>query len=134
MPRKPWVIQPSKTSAKVPDAIKRELQERASEVIENILKPKHVKAPRENEEFNFVSDISAKWYRHYFYFIATYTCPASNALTPSFESKFARLEYLGGSKFAMYFMRHNGEWVGVYDDLSVDECLKAVQEDSWFHP
>ncbi len=54
--------------------------------------------------------------------------------TPKFESKFARMEYLGDSKFAMYFMRYNGEWAGVYDDLTVDDCMSAVQDDSWFHP
>jgi len=34
----------------------------------------------------------------------------------------------------MYFMRHNEEWVGVYDALTVDEAMSAIQDDSWFHP
>ena len=44
------------------------------------------------------------------------------------------MEYLGNSTFALYFMRHTGEWVGLYDALSVDESLKAIQDDSWFVP
>ena len=44
------------------------------------------------------------------------------------------MEYLGNAKFAFYFMRHTGEWVGLYDALSVDECMKAIQDDSWFVP
>ena len=98
------------------------------------MKTKHVQQPREDEPFNYISDIGTKWYRHFFYFIATYSCPGPNALSPTFEAKFARMEYIGESKFAMYFMRHNEEWVGVYDALSVDECMIAVQDDSWFHP
>ena len=50
-------------------------------------------------------------------------------MSPTFESKFARMEYLGNAKFALYFMRHTGEWVGLDDALSVDECMKAIQDD-----
>ena len=52
----------------------------------------------------------------------------------TFEAKFARMEYLGMNRFALYFMRHTGEWVGLYDSLSIDECMKAVQDDPWFVP
>jgi hypothetical protein len=41
---------------------------------------------------------------------------------------------LGGGKFALYFMRHSGEWVGISDTLTVDECMKAIQDDPWFVP
>ena len=134
MARKAWMISPTKRTAKVPDTIKREVESKAAAIINDVLRPKHVRPPREDEKFNYISDIGSKWYRHYFYFVATYTCPGPNAIEPTFESKFARLEHLGNSRFAMYFMRHNGEWVGVYYDLTVDECIAAVQDDSWFHP
>ena len=81
-------------------------------------------------QFNYIADIGAKWYRNYFYFFSIYICPGPNALFPTFESKFARMEPLGGGKFALYFMRHSGEWVGIYDSLSVDECMKAIQDDA----
>ena len=32
------------------------------------------------------------------------------------------MEHLGSGKFALYFMRHTGEWVGLYDALSLDEA------------
>jgi hypothetical protein len=44
------------------------------------------------------------------------------------------MEYLGGGKFALYFMRYTGEWVGMYDALSVDQSLKAIQDDPCFLP
>ena len=81
-----------------------------------------------------IIDIGAKWYRNYFYFSSTYACPGPNALSPTFEAKFARMEHLGGGRFALYFMRHTGEWVGLYDALTVDECLEAIREDPWFVP
>ncbi|HBI43351.1 MAG TPA: hypothetical protein DDY78_10925 [Planctomycetales bacterium] len=110
------------------------METKAKELIENVLKPKHVLPPKKGEQINYIIDIGAKWYRNYFYFFSTYACPGPNALSPSFESKFARMEYLGNDKFALYFMRHTGEWVGIYDALSVDESMKAIQDDGWFVP
>ena len=118
----------------VPDSIKMELATKAAELIENVLKPKHVLPPQKDEQFNYITDIGVKWYRNYFYFISTYACPGPNAISPTFESKFARMEYLGDSTFTLSFMRHTGEWVGIFDDLSVDECMKAIQENPWFMP
>ena len=132
---KAWMIRPAKKpTSSVPDTLKAEVDAKASDLIANVLKPKHVRPPKEDERFNYITDIGTKWYRHYFYFFSTYVCPDPNALSPTFESKFARMEYIGDAKFALYFMRHNGEWVEIYDALSVDESMKAIQDDSWFVP
>jgi hypothetical protein len=82
---------------------------------------------------NYITDIGAKWYRGYFYFFTSYACPGPNALSPSFEWRFARMEPLRDGTFALYAMRYTGkEWVGVLDALSVDECVKAIKDDEWF--
>ncbi len=134
--RNPWDIHPQKQpQAKLPDSLKAEVEAKAIDLIENVLKPKHVLPPPEDGKFNYIIDIGAKWYRNYFYFVSTYACPGPNALSPDFESKFARMEHLGNGKFALYAMRYTGkEWIGVLDALSVDECMKAIQDDSWFVP
>jgi hypothetical protein len=31
-------------------------------------------------------------------------------------------------------MRHTGKWVELYARQTVDECLKAIQDDPWFMP
>jgi len=133
-PREPWNIRPAKKRASVTASIKSEVETKAKDLIDNVLKPKHVLPPSDEGQFNYITDIGAKWHRNYFYFFSTYTCPGPNALSPTFESKFARMESLGDGKFALYFMRHTGEWVGIYDSLSVDECMKAIQDDPWFLP
>jgi hypothetical protein len=133
--RKAWMIRPArKPTSSLPDTLKAEVEAKASDLIANVLKPKHVLPPPSDERFNYITDIGGKWYRNYFYFFSTYACPGPNALSPTFESKFARMEYIGAAKFALYFMRHTGEWVGIYNALSVDECMKAIQDDSWFVP
>jgi hypothetical protein len=132
---KAWMITPKKASKPtVPDSIKVELEAKAAKLIEAVLKPKHIQPPPAREQFNYVTDIGAKWHSNSFYFISTYTCPGPNAISPTFESKFAPMEYLGDGRFAPCFMRHTGEWVGIYDALSVDQSMKAIQDDEWFVP
>ncbi len=133
-PREPWNVRPAKKTASVTASIKAEVEAKARDLIENVLRPKHVVPPTEGERLNYISDIGAKWFRNYFYFFSVYACPGPNALSPTFESKFARMEPHGGGKFALYFMRHTGEWVGIYDGLSADECMQAIQDDPWFVP
>jgi hypothetical protein len=128
-PREPWNIRPAKKTASVTASIK------AEDLIDNVLKPKYVVPPKRDEQSNYITDIGVKWYRNYFYFFSIYACPSLNALSPTFESMFARMEPLGGGEFALYFMRYTGkEWVGIFDALSVDECMKAIQDDAWFVP
>ena len=133
-PRQPWDIRPAKKRATVPASIKAQVESQADELIESVLKPKYVLPPTKEKLFNYISDIQAKWYRGYFYFISTYTCPDPSAASPTFESKFARMEYLGDGTFALYFMRDTGEWVGIFDALSIDESMKAIKDESWFAP
>ncbi len=133
--RKAWTISPKKNlKPSVPDSIKVELEAKAADLIESVLKPKHVLPPTADQQFNYITNIGAMWYRNYFYFIATYACPGPNALSPTFESKFARMEHVGSGKFALSFMRHNDEWCGLFEGLTVDECLSAIQDDAWFVP
>ena len=116
-------------------ALKAEVETKAKDLIEKVLKPKYVHPPEKDQQFNYLVDIWAKWYRNYFYFFSVYACPGPNAISPTFEKKFARMESLGDGTFALYFMRHTGkEWVGIFDALSLDESLKAIQDDEWFVP
>lgn len=130
-----WIYSPSKPpKAKVPDAIKRTVENKATELIESILKPKHIKLPSEDNTFNYIVDIYSKWYRNYFYFIAKYSCPEANAISPFFEPKFARMGYIGNEHFNLSYMRHTEQWFEIYPDLSIDECLKSIKEEPHFSP
>jgi hypothetical protein len=130
-----WVSSTSRsksTKTGVPDAVKTTVTAKANELIETVLKPKHLKPPPDNPQFNYIVDIYGKWYRHYFYFCAKYNVPGPNALFPSFEAKFARMEYAGSNRFHLSFMRYTGEWVGLYAGLSLDECLASIRDESFF--
>ena len=133
--KKAWVFD-SVTSSKVvlPGTLKDEVNTRARELIEGVLKPRHIKPPIEASQFNYIIDITSKWIGSTFYFISIYACPGPNAISPTFEVKFARLQYVGDARFTLSFMRHDEKWVQLDADSSLDKCLNAVQDDPWFMP
>jgi hypothetical protein len=132
--RKAWVSSPEKRpKSSLTGTVKDEADTKANELIEKVLKPKHIQLP-EGSQLNYITDITTKWVGSKFYFISIYACPDPNALSPTFESKFARMEYVGNDGFALSFMRHNDQWIRLYARLSVDECMTAIQEEHWFMP
>lgn len=133
--RKAWGYSPPKAAKPgVPDWMKIQVAQEAEKLISDKLKPAHIKPPPQETQFNYVVDISTKWYRNYFYFSAKYACPGPYALSPFFDTKFARMEYAGGNRFHLSYMRHTGQWFEVYRDLPLNECLDHIGQGPDFHP
>src|SRR5215470_4885019 len=124
--RKTWVYGPPKPV--VPDNLKAEVQTKAEALVEEFLKPQFIKPPPKNWRWNYIIDIHSKWHRSLFYFISTYRSRGPTAIKPTFESPFARLEYVG-NRFNLAYMRHTGKWWEVYRNLTLDECIKIIRED-----
>lgn len=133
--QKRWVYSPPQPAQpKVPESTKAAVAKAAEGLIETMLKPTHVKPPPKDQRFNYIIDIYTKWYRNYFYFCAKYACPGPNAIAPSFEAKFARLEYVGEDQFHLAFMRYTEEWVELHRCLSLNACLEAIRDEPYFEP
>ena len=133
--RKLSIFRPEKKStSSLPGTVKDEVETKAKELIEKVLKPKHIQPPPEGSDSNYITDISLKWLGSKCFFVSTYACPGPNAMSPTFEEKFARMEYVGNGKFTLSFMRHTGDWVPLFEGQTVDECMKAIQDDPWFVP
>jgi hypothetical protein len=98
---------PKKIKLTVPVSTQVMLKEKADKLIDDVIKPQYVKPAPTTDDYNYIADIHSKWYRNYFYFCATYNCPSPNAISPSFETKFARMEYVADNKFNLAYMRHN---------------------------
>jgi hypothetical protein len=103
--------QATKPKSSLSGTVKDEVDTKATALIETVLKPRHVNPPPEGSQFNYIADITTKWIGSTCYFISIYACPGSDAIAPTFEEKFARMEYVGDAKFALSFMRHTGKWV-----------------------
>jgi hypothetical protein len=131
-----WVYGPPKP--KVPDGIKVELEKKATELLNTVLKLEHVKPPLKNAKWNYIVDLYTKWHSNFFYFCAKYACPGPKALSPFFDIGFARLKYVGGvgqqSRFNLSYMRHTGKWWEIWHGLSLEQCLAEIKEGGFFHP
>ncbi|MFQ5560743.1 MAG: hypothetical protein ACE5FU_09185 [Nitrospinota bacterium] len=106
----------------------------ANELVETVIKPKSIEPPPEDGNLNYLVDIYTKWHRNYFYFCSKYCCPSSSAISPSFESKFARMEYVGDDCFNLSYMRHTDQWWELFPEQSLDDCLEAIKEQPHFMP
>lgn len=49
-------------------------------------------------------------HRSFFDVIGEYTSPSPNTLSPTFELRFARLEYVGDGQFNHDCFRYTGKW------------------------
>ncbi len=105
-PQRTWML-PSPTQripkAPVSASIKADLDAKAKALV-GVLKLKFVQPPPKGAQFNYIIDVWTKWLGGTLYFGATYACPGPNAISPSFESRFARMEHVGGGRFALSYM------------------------------
>src|SRR5271157_5693177 len=111
-----WMLpSPSQRTAKAPlaERIKADVDARAMKLVER-LKPKYVQPPLKEPRFNYIVDVWTKWIGGTLYFGTTYACPGPDAIAPSFEVKFARMEHLGGGRFALSYMRHTEKWFKLF--------------------
>jgi hypothetical protein len=129
----PWAMYSRKTStASLPESLKMEVTTKANELIETVLKSKYIQPPPENPQFNYIVYIYGKWYHKAFYFCADYRVAGPHPIEPGFEAKFARMQYAGNRRFHLSFMRHTGQWIQLYTDLTVDECIETIRDDPYF--
>lgn len=120
----------------IPENLKLRLEFQAKDLIETILKPAYITPP--SEDSIYIADIYSKWQDHYFYLCAEYCCLSPNTISSpvssSWESKFARLDYVGDIRFNLSYMTEKGKWEKMFIDLTIDECIEAIKNESFFFP
>ena len=133
-----WVYDPAgafrQSKKPVPADLQHEVERRAQELIDSTLKPRHIQPPPQKAELNYLVDISCKWRGPFFYFCSQYCSPGPRALSPFFESKFARLQYAGDERFNLAYFRHTGLWWEIAQLLSLEECLSEIEAGGLFTP
>jgi hypothetical protein len=130
---KAWMLPSTQRlpTAPIPKTIKADLDAKAATLVEK-LKPKYIKPPPKKPQFNYIIDVWISGRGSTLYFGLTYACPFPNAISPSFEVKFARMEHIGNGDFALSYMRHNDKWFRQFPCLTVDECLDAIENGGHF--
>lgn len=134
-PKRMWIYSPKKpTPPQVLDDLKAEVEAKGNKLVEMYLKPMYIKPPPEDQRWNYIIDLFTRWHRSFFYFCSTYACPGPNALSPTFESRFARMEYVGSDRFNLAYMRHTEKWWEVAQGLTAEECLEMIRGGGIFQP
>lgn len=128
-----WVYSPTPASS-VPRSAKEGLTAAATEIVETVFKPEYLKPPPKDQRFNCIADIYVQWRGHCLLFRSRYVCPGPNAMSPFFESSFARIACMANGTFDVAYMRHTGKWWTVYMGLSQKEALATVRDEIIFHP
>lgn len=95
-------------------------------------RPTFLKPPPANPQFNYIVDFSACWHGSYLRFTAKYACPGPRALSPFFDSPFARLGYFDRDRYNLWARRHNDQWIVLADDLTLQGCFEEMRGNPWF--
>lgn len=132
--QKTWVFNPKYPKIKVPDLVKKRVSTLADKLIDEDLRPSHVKRRRKNEKFNYIIDIYTKWVGNYFYFCALYKVPDPKASISEFEMKFARLQYTSNGRYFLAYHRHTGQWWETDKNISIARALETIKEGGPFTP
>jgi len=127
-------VPPTPAKPKMPDDLKLEVQRKADEFLESYLKPAFIRPPPEDHQWNYIVDLFTKWHQRYFYFCSKYRCPSPNRISEFFESRFARLEFVGNGRFNVSYMRHTGQWWEIFQQLTLEECFEEMKNFQLLHP
>ncbi len=129
-----WVYSPKKEKPnKISDKIKAEISQKAEELV-NEFKEKFIQEKPTDNDFNYRVNIYTKWNQSYFYFYSTFNCPSPRAISPSFESPFARITYFSNENCTLSYFRHTGKWHEVFEGLTLDQCFETIRKEEIFYP
>src|SRR5262249_38772282 len=133
--KRQWTWAPDRRlKPSVPKNVKAEVLRKAGDLVEKHLTPKHVKPPPGRPRWNYLTGVHTKWHRSFFYFVGDYASPGPDALSPTFDSPFARLEYTRDGRFNLAYLRHTGQWWQVFEGLTLDDALQTIRDNGLFHP
>ena len=133
-----WVYDPAgafrRSGKPAPLNIQQEVERRAQALIDSTLKPRYIQPPPKGADLNYLVDLYAHWRGPFFYVCSRYCSPGPRAVSPFFESGFARLQYAGDDGFNLAYFRHTGRWWEIAQFLSLEECLADVEAGGLFTP
>ncbi|MDD3877140.1 MAG: hypothetical protein PHT69_10990 [Bacteroidales bacterium] len=128
-----WEIKHVKQKkTKVNDTQKKEITAFFEPLIVHYMK--HLQEVIPDKKYNYVVDIYTKWFQNYFYFCEKYKAEYANRIADDFERKFLRLEFVADNQFNLSYFRHTGQWYLVNENLSLETCLKMINENPLFQP
>jgi hypothetical protein len=102
--------------------------------IANVLKPRFLPEIRPSAVVNYPIAIYGKWHGNRYRFITRYRSETPNSYEPEFDAPFARIDYIRRDCFDLYWHRHTGEWVLMFERQSLTEALHLMESMPHFAP
>ena len=102
-------------------------------LIADVLLPRYLPEIKPTE-FNYPVAIYGKWHGNKYRFITRYRSDRDDAIEPEFEAPFARIDFVARDRFDLSYHRHTGEWLCLYQAITLDEALRVIGEGMHFQP
>ena len=133
MARGVWVYAGERAGHKAPAAEKAAITAACETFLAERLWPKFLPDIRPTE-FNYPVALHGNWHGNKYRFFTRYRSDNPNSLEPEFDAPFARLGYVSRDRFDLSWHRHTGEWVAMYQRLSLADALERIKTESFFQP
>ncbi len=114
----------------VPDAEKAAITVACTQLIDTVIRPKHLPVVTPAADHNYPIAIYGKWSGNKFRFITRWRVRDPN--TEEFEIPWARIEYVAREHFDVSWRRHTGEWWRLRDHLTLAEALHEIETNPVF--
>jgi hypothetical protein len=134
MARGGWVYVGGKAGDKPPATEKAAITAACETLIAETLIPRFLPEIRPNATFNYPVAIYGKWLGNKYRFLTRYRSDSPTSLEREFDAPFARLEYVSRNLFDLSWHRHTGEWVAIFQRLSLAEALHLIETETFFQP
>lgn len=131
MSRGAWVYVGGRAGNKPPAAEKMAISLACDKFITEVLTPRFLPEIRPTE-FNYPVALYGKWHGNKYRFITRYRSDDPRSYEPEFEAPFARLEYVSRDCFDLSWHRHTGEWLCLYQRMSLTEALGVIESEPYF--
>jgi len=128
-----WVYVGGRAGNKPSPAEKAQITAACEAFIANVLKPRYLPKVRPTA-FNYPIAIYAKWQGNRYRLLTRYRSDDPNSVQPEFDAPFARLDYVSRDLFDLLWHRHTGEWVRMFERVTLAEALHLIDTEAYFQP
>lgn len=134
MARGAWVYVGGRAGHKPPQSEKIAIIGACEKFIAEVIIPRFLPEVRPRVEVNYPVAIYGKWHGNKYRFITRYRSDDPRSSEPEFEAPFARLEYVSRDCFDLSWHRHTGEWLRLFERLTLAEALHRIESEPHFEP
>ena len=133
MTRMQWVYVGGKAGNKPPVAEKLAIIAACEGLISAVLRPRYLPEIKPTD-YNYPIAIYGKWLGNKYRFITRYRSDRADSLAPEFEAPFARVEYVSRDRFDLSYHRHTGQWLPLFQAVTLAEALALIEKGEHFAP